>query len=123
LRQIYEKNEKVIKMAKQNRLKKIDRQKIDKYLRVLKNEGIKVSQAILFGSYAKGRAKAESDMDIAIISTQFGKNSFREMMLLRRLALRVDSYIEPIPLTPEDMEDRYSTLVQEIKKGGQELRR
>jgi len=40
------------------------------------------------------------------------------MMLLRKLALEIDSHIEPLPFPPQDLEDRYSTLSQEIKKYG-----
>ena len=81
-----------------------------------------MSQAILFGSYAKGQPKADSDIDIAIISRQFGIDSMDEIIFLRKLALRVDSHIEPIPLCPEDLEDKYSTLVQEIKRYGKILK-
>lgn len=105
-------------MAKRIPLKKKDLGSINKYIALLKHEGIDVSKAILFGSYAKGTAKPESDIDIAIISSQFGKNNLKEMMLLRRIALKIDSHIEPIPFSPEDINDRYSALAQEILKYG-----
>ena len=38
--------------------------------------------------------------------------------LLRKLALEIDSHIEPLPFTPQDLDDKYSTLTQEIKKYG-----
>jgi predicted nucleotidyltransferase len=40
-----------------------------------------VSKVIIFGSHAKGKANPDSDIDIAVISSQFGKNNFKEMML------------------------------------------
>ncbi|KQC11375.1 MAG: hypothetical protein APR62_10010 [Smithella sp. SDB] len=105
-------------MAKRIPLKKKELSAINKYIDLLKKEGIDVSKAILFGSYAKGTAKPESDIDIAIISSQFGKNNLKEMMLLRRIALKIDSHIEPLPFSPEDINDRYSALAQEILKYG-----
>ncbi|HAR49727.1 hypothetical protein ER57_17775 [Smithella sp. SCADC] len=105
-------------MAKRIPLNKKELGSINKYINLLKQEGIDVSKAILFGSYAKGTAKPESDIDIAIISYQFGKNNLKEMMLLRRIALKIDSHIEPLPFSPEDINDRYSTLAQEILKYG-----
>lgn len=105
-------------MAKQISLEKKELNLINKYISLLKQKGIKVSQVILFGSHAKGNAKPDSDIDVAVISVQFGRNNLKEMMLLRKLALEIDSHIEPLPFTPQDLEDRYSTLSQEIKKYG-----
>jgi len=105
-------------MAGQATLNKKEINLINRYARLLKQKGIKVSKIILFGSHAKGMAKPDSDIDIAIISSQFGRDNFKEMILLRKLALEIDSHIEPLPFTPQDLDDRYSTLTQEIKKYG-----
>ncbi len=105
-------------MAKRISLKKNELNIINEYVNLLKQEGVDVSRVILFGSYAKGTAKPESDIDVAIISSQFGKNNLKEMMFLRRIALKIDSHIEPLPFSPNDINDRYSTLAQEIIKYG-----
>ena len=105
-------------MAKRASLKKKELNIINEYIDLLKQKGVDVLKVILFGSYAKGTAKPESDIDIAIISSQFGKNNLKEMMLLRRIALQIDSHIEPLPFSPKDLDDRYSTLAQEIIKYG-----
>lgn len=91
---------------------------IRRYIHLLKQKGIRVSNVILFGSYAKGTAKPDSDIDIAVISSQFGQDNLKEMMLLRKLAIKIDSHIEPLPFSPEGLKDRYSTLTQEILKYG-----
>ena len=108
-------------MVKQTLLNKTSLGKVYKFLRLLKRKGIKISQAILFGSYAKGQSNLDSDIDVAIVSNQFGEDHVREMMLLRKLALKIDSHIEPIPLSPWDMQDKYSALVKEIKRHGKVL--
>jgi len=105
-------------MAKQKRLKKSELSKICKFVQLLKQQGISVSRVILFGSYAKGKNNPDSDIDVAIISTQFGQDIAEEMMLLRKIALKVDSHIEPVPLCPEDLDDPFSTLSEEIRRYG-----
>jgi uncharacterized protein len=105
-------------MAKRISLKKNELNIVNEYVNLLKQKGVDVSKVILFGSYAKGTAKPESDIDVAIISSQFGKNNLKEMMFLRRIALKIDSHLEPLPFSPKDMNDRYSTLAQEIIKYG-----
>ncbi|MFH2046368.1 MAG: nucleotidyltransferase domain-containing protein [Pseudomonadota bacterium] len=105
-------------MAKQTSLGKKEINSINRYIALLEQKGIKVSKVILFGSYAKGMAKPDSDIDIAVISSQFGQDSINEMMFLRKVALEIDSHIEPLPFSPQDLEDRYSTLAQEIKRYG-----
>lgn len=62
-------------MAKQLSLEKKELNLINKYVDLLKKKGIKVSQVILFGSHAKGNAKPDSDIDIAVISPEFGQNN------------------------------------------------
>ena len=105
-------------MAKSATLKKKETDLINRYVLLLRQKGIDVSKVVLFGSYAKGSAKPESDIDLAIVSSQFGKDHWKEMVLLRKLALEIDSHIEPLPFSAEDVEDRYSALSQEIKKTG-----
>lgn len=105
-------------MAGQATLNKKEINLINRYERLLKRKGIKVSKIILFGPHAKGVAKQDSDIDIAVISSQFGRGHLKEMMLLRKLALEIDSRIEPLPFTPQDLDDRYRTLTREIKKYG-----
>lgn len=105
-------------MAEQIRSNKSETKKISKFLQLLKQQGFSISRAILFGSHAKGKANPDSDIDIAVVSTQFGKDIPEEMMMLRKIALQVDSHIEAVPLCPDDLDDNFSTLAQEIKRYG-----
>lgn len=105
-------------MAKQVRLKKSQTEKINKFVELLKQQGVNISKIILFGSYAKGRATPDSDIDVVVVSNQFGQDTAEEMMLLRKIALKVDSHIEPVPLSPDDLSDKYSSFSQEIKRYG-----
>ena len=93
-------------------------EKINKFVELLKQQGVNISKIILFGSYAKGRASPDSDIDVVVVSNQFGQDAAEEMMLLRKIALKVDSHIEPVPLSPDDLSDKYSSFSQEIKRYG-----
>lgn len=88
------------------------------YIQQLKTQGIPISQAYLFGSYAKGKVWEGSDIDICVVSSSFGKDYFSEKSLLNKIALKIDSRIEPIPYTPADFINKYDALADEIKRFG-----
>lgn len=65
------------------------------------------------------KPRLDSDIDICIVSPAFaGKDFFDEMIRLNILGLKVDSRIEAVPFTPDDLQDRYSTLAAEIRTHG-----
>ncbi len=72
----------------------------------------------LFGSFAKGTAHAYSDIDLAVVSSQFGKDELREMMNLARWSLGASNRIEAVPITERMLASRYHPLIGEIKKWG-----
>lgn len=93
-----------------------------RYARLLKKKlieaGFPIQQVYLFGSVAAEEATGESDIDIAVISLPF-KNSRREENVdFFRMGNDIDLRIETVCLHPEDMENRYSTLVHEVKTHG-----
>ncbi|OIN93063.1 hypothetical protein AUJ38_03895 [bacterium CG1_02_42_9] len=87
---------------------------------LIKN-GIPVEQIIMFGSYAKNQARYDSDLDVAVVSKTFGKNSFREMVKLSKIALGVESLIEPHPYHPKDLKDKWDPLANEIRNFGKRI--
>lgn len=91
---------------------------IKKYKKVLENAGIPVTKMIIFGSYAKGRAKPWSDVDVCVVSSVFGKDSHEELVRLMRLTSKVDDMIEPHPYHPKDLNDPYDALAHEINTYG-----
>jgi predicted nucleotidyltransferase len=71
---------------------------------------IRVQQAVLFGSHAKGEADKWSDIDIAVISPDFACMSPKQVMdLLVEVALSVDPALEICPYTPQDLNDARPT--------------
>lgn len=104
-------------MARKRVPKKITKA-IDEYLEVLRNDKLPVKEVILFGSFAKGTPHKWSDIDLCVVSPKF-RNSWKATQYLwsKRLS-DVDLTIEPIGFHPNDMKDKYSTLIHEIKTHG-----
>jgi len=93
-----------------------------RFVDVLNRKGIRVEKAVLYGSYASGNVHTGSDLDLAIISPDFGKNRFEEGKMLLQMAWRIDPRLEPIPISSESYEkDTWIPLIYEIKEKGIEL--
>ncbi len=75
---------------------------IDNYIESLNAHGIKIIDAFIFGSYAKGNYTELSDIDIALISNDFEGNRFFDKNKIRKITLSISSKIEVIPFNPED---------------------
>lgn len=86
------------------------------FIDLVRTKGIQISKGFVFGSWIKGIATEDSDIDVCLVSPSFGKDYIQEMIDLRKIALTIDSRIEPIPLTPTDFADPLSTLSSEINK-------
>ena len=101
-------------VKKRHEIKKI----IAEYVNNLRGLGIEVSQIILYGSYAKGRPKELSDIDIAVISPAFKKlDIFERQEILSKAHHRFGQPIEPIGLTPDQMKEKRGFAAEIIDKG------
>ncbi len=94
---------------------------VKKYLEELEKNNIPIQGAIIFGSYAKGRPKEESDIDIAIISKVFTGSRFEDRRRIIPLRRKIDSRLEPIPFKPEDFY-KGGNLIDEIKRTGKVIK-
>ena len=65
-----------------------------KYISFLRKKGPKPTKAYLFGSYAKGMADIDSDIDLAIIFEDF-PDTFDMQVQLMKLRRKFDTRIEP----------------------------
>lgn len=94
------------------------------YLAAVRKAGIHANQAILFGSFARGEARAESDIDIAVIAPEFDGPHKREYVgLLWQLRATTDSRIEPIAVGERQWEeDDVSAIVEICRREGQPIR-
>jgi len=96
---------------------------IKEFVNALKQEGITIDRVILYGSYARGHARPDSDIDVAVISKDFGKDRVEEGMALFRIAGKIDPRLEPVPLSTKMYEkDTWIPLIYEIREEGKELK-
>lgn len=97
---------------------------IDTYLAAIRQSGITVDHAVVFGSQASGRAHQWSDIDLLVVSPQFDEMKDRRWInLLWRLAARVDSRIEPIPCGSRQwLEDDSSAIIEIARLQGELLK-
>jgi len=67
---------------------------------------IKVEQAVLFGSHARGGADEWSDVDLAVISPDFARMPHARLMdLLVDVSLAVDPSVEIRAYTPQELRE------------------
>jgi uncharacterized protein len=75
---------------------------------------IKVSASYLFGSYAKGNATPDSDIDVLILSPDFSNDRFENLVFLMKVRRGIDLRIEPHALREEEFNENHP-FFQEIK--------
>ena len=93
---------------------------VKKYIQELQKNGITIQEAIIFGSYAKGIPKEESDIDVALVSPAFSGDRFEDRRKIVPLRRKIDGRIEPMPFRPDDF-SKGGNLVDEIKKTGRKI--
>lgn len=105
------------------------KQTLDKILKTVKDyllhverSGIDVEKGILFGSFAKNTAKKDSDIDLCVVSPDFGGDPIAETARLKYLTWDIDPSIEVISYSPEDIVVEEDPLAHEIVKYGKEIR-
>ena len=74
---------------------------------------------ILFGSHAKGNSREDSDIDIAVIFSDYSNRLDRQLELMK-LTRKVDTRIEPHPFREKEFK-LSNPFVNEIITYGQEI--
>lgn len=99
--------------------KTIDKEVMKSIKRYIKkiSQHYKIDSIILFGSYAKGTEDEDSDIDIAIISSDF-KDVIEDGAKLIGLTWKIDTRIEPHPIATEDYKNVSNPFVKEIVDTG-----
>lgn len=88
------------------------------FKKVLESFNIQVEQLILFGSYATGTAREDSDIDIIVISPSFADKGYWERIdVLSEAIYKVFAPIEASAFTPEEWKAGKSLLVDYARNG------
>jgi predicted nucleotidyltransferase len=96
---------------------------IKKYLVILRDSGINVQKAFLFGSCARDSAREESDIDVMLVSEDFDGGEDAVRAKTWTLTEKVDIRIEPYTIgLGKFLNDQVSPLLLAVKREGLEIR-
>jgi predicted nucleotidyltransferase len=93
---------------------------IKNYVHELNKNGISVQKVVLFGSWARGQVREDSDIDVALISDAFSGDRFQDRRKIVPLRRKINTKIEPIPFDQESF-SMGGNLVDEIMRYGEEI--
>ena len=91
-------------------------EKIDSFLSELENNGFVVAKAILFGSYATGKAHKNSDIDLAVWLCNFPEKHWTEFRSITH-TVATHSPISP-RFYPENETENEDPFIGVIEKAG-----
>ncbi|HAO22765.1 MAG: hypothetical protein BWK80_22045 [Desulfobacteraceae bacterium IS3] len=95
---------------------------IARFTNALIMKGIKVEKIILYGSRSSGQIHNDSDIDVAVVSSDFGRDKYEERKFLLQLAWKIDLRLEPVPISAESfINDTWIPLIHEIRHKGVEI--
>lgn len=89
-----------------------------KYIKLIPRN-LEIKKAYIFGSYAKGLEKEDSDIDIALVIGNM-TDFFSTQMQLMRIRRKVDLRIEPHPIGESDFTNM-NPFANEIQESGIEI--
>jgi len=88
---------------------------IKRYEEELKRLGIKPNRIMLYGSYAKGNPREDSDIDLIVVSEGFKNINLKERLEILGIAAgRVFEPIEAMGYTEEEIKDVKGTFLEEV---------
>ncbi len=87
----------------------------------LRESGIDVSEAYLFGSVAKGSADKDSDIDLAVVSRDFQGIRYHDIKKISKHRRKVDSRLEIHPFSRQEVEQDPPQFFLKIKQDGMRI--
>jgi len=97
---------------------------INEYKQKLYSLGIRVKKIILYGSYAKGEAREDSDIDLVVVSNDFkNMDLWERLCLLGHARIGIKKPMEILGLTEEEFtaESKGTFIADEVKSNGIEV--
>jgi len=95
---------------------------ISRFVTALTTRGIRVEKTLVYGSVATNRETGDSDLDVAVISADFGCDRYREGTLLNQIAWRINPRLHPVPISSDSFQNEtWIPLVHEIRSHGLEV--
>ncbi len=98
--------------------KDISMKKARLFIDSLREAGIDVSEAYLFGSVAQGLAGKDSDIDVAVVSSDFQGIRYHDMKKISKYRRKVDFRLEIHPFSRQEVEHDPPQFFLKIKQDG-----
>jgi hypothetical protein len=95
-------------------------EKVRELLSALRAEGLHIAMAYLYGSHVAATPHRDSDIDVAIVSSDLSGDRLEDWCKLNRVATRIDVRMEVIGFRPEQFRDEHP-LAWEVKSTGVRL--
>ncbi len=93
-------------------------QVIEQFRKALASLGVQVSMVVLYGSYARGNWREDSDIDLVVVSPDFeGRSYWERIELLGEAVYEVWEPIEAVAMTPQEWEKGDSMIAQFAREG------
>jgi len=91
---------------------------ISDFRKALESAGIRPQKIILYGSYATGQFREDSDIDLVVLSDDFqGKGYWQRIDILSEAVYAVFKPIEAVAMTPEEWAAGTSFIVDYARNG------
>ena len=88
------------------------------FLDLLREAGIDVSEAYLFGSALSGVSHKDSDIDLAVVSRRFQGIRYHDMKMISGQRRKVDLRLEIHPFSRDEVEQDTPQFFMKIKQEG-----
>ena len=88
------------------------------FISSLRDAGIEVSEAYLFGSVAKGLADKDSDIDLAVVSNDFQGIRYYDIKKISKYRRKIDLRLEIHPFSRQEVEQDPPQFFLKIKRDG-----
>lgn len=91
---------------------------LSRFRTAIESQRVRVSKMILFGFYARGTNREESDIDVIVISEDFADKDYWERTeILASAIYQVFEPIEAVGVTPEEWDKGGSGIVEYARSG------
>lgn len=95
---------------------------VREYLNELISKGLKIKKAYIYGSYARGTATEDSDIDLLLIAPEFDEKIDEYLPLIWPSTHKSNYKIEPVPIGEKKFnENESSPLIESVHNEGFEV--
>ncbi|MBI5298980.1 MAG: nucleotidyltransferase domain-containing protein [Deltaproteobacteria bacterium] len=92
---------------------------VRKFTQALKKAEFPAFRTVLFGSYARGEARQDSDIDLCLVSEKFRRNREKYRKEATMVAFGIDPRLQVIATDPQSLKTNHlSSLYIQIQREG-----